>query len=290
MATIFQRHLRSITHLKPKLLRSYDLLRSTTVFKLPEPPVAPSSDQPAPVVVHKVDWEEAGFSEYKGRVAFIIDNAFTPEDCRKLLEAAEDFAPWSVAAVHSGRPQVGDEQGVVMKDYRRSSRIMLDDPKLADFILSKLKPHMPEEAVDVPKSQYWQFKRDDSENQDGLKKEVGKDGRVRLTKLNERLRYLKYVEGDFFEAHCDGVYWTPDRSEISCLTLQLYLNGSKEDLEGGATQFLRYRIRDRVIEVDPRPGRALFFEQGNLIHCGTKVLKGEKYTIRTDLMFKKVSG
>lgn len=204
MATMLHRHLRSITHLKPKLLRSYDPLSSTPVFKLAEPPLAPSPDQPAPVVVHKLDWEDVGFSEYKGRVAFIIDNAFTPEECRKLLKAAEDFAPWSVAAVHSGRPQVGDEEGVIMKDYRRSSRIMLDDPKLADFILSKLKPYLPEEAVDVPKSHYWQFKRDDSENRDKLKKEAGKDGRVRLTRLNERLRYLKYVEGDFFEAHSDG--------------------------------------------------------------------------------------
>ncbi|KIO31410.1 hypothetical protein M407DRAFT_219775 [Tulasnella calospora MUT 4182] len=269
------------------MLRSYDPLRSTTVFRFPDPPTAPSPTEPNPVVVHKVDWEELGFSENKGRVALIIDNAFTLKDCQKLLKAAEDSAPWSVAAVHRGP---GDTKGVVAENYRRSSRILLDNVELADFILSKLKPHMPEEAVDAPKSKYWQFKRVDSkDNLDKLKKKAESTDRVQLTRLNERLRYLKYVEGDFFESHCDGTYWTPDRSEISCLTLQLYLNGSEEDLEGGATQFLSHRIADRVIDVDPRPGRALIFEQGNVLHCGAKVLKGEKYTIRTDLMFKEVS-
>ncbi|KAG8891261.1 hypothetical protein FRC01_014799 [Tulasnella sp. 417] len=270
------------------MLKSYDAALSTTVFTLPEPPAAPSPDQPAPVVVHKVDWEEVGFPENKGKVALIIDNALTPEDCQKLLKAAEDSAPWSAAAIHGGP---GDKTGVVVEDYRKSSRILLDDFELADFILSKLKPHLPREALDAPKSKYHQFGLDGEGNQDKLKKifRIKQASPVQLTRLNERLRYLKYVDGDFFEPHCDASYRTPDHSEISCLTLQLYLNGSQEGLEGGATQFLSKQKRDVSVDVNPRPGRALIFEQGNLIHCGAKVLKGEKYTIRTDLMYKKVS-
>ncbi|KAG8939139.1 hypothetical protein FRC04_006954 [Tulasnella sp. 424] len=254
------------------MLKSFDSFRSTTTWRLPEPPVAPSPDQPAPVVVHKIDWKAIGLPQNEGRVAFIIDNALTPEDCEKLLKAAEDSGPWAKAAVHGGP---GDKSGVVMEDYRKSSRILLDDFELADFILSKLRPHMPEEALNAPASK-------------PADKKKKQNNRVELSRLNERLRYLKYVKGDFFESHCDGTYWTPDRSEISRLTLQLYLNGSKEDLEGGATQFLSYRVTDTVIDVDPRPGRALIFEQGNLLHCGAEVLKGEKYTIRTDLMYKTV--
>ncbi|KIO31411.1 hypothetical protein M407DRAFT_67922 [Tulasnella calospora MUT 4182] len=267
------------------MLKSYDPVLSSTVFRLPEPPAPSSPDQPAPVIVHKIDWEEVGFPENKDKVAFIIDNALTPEDCQKLLKAAEDSAPWAAAAVHGGP---GDKHGTVMEDYRKSSRILLDDFELADLILSKLRPHMPKEGLDAPKSKYQQF---GVEDQDKLKDifKIKKASPVQLTRLNERLRYLKYVEGDFFESHCDATYWTPDRSEISCLTLQLYLNGSKDDLEGGATQFLSYRMADTFVDVDPRPGRALIFEQGNLLHCGAKVLKGEKYTIRTDLMYKKVS-
>ncbi|KAG8947839.1 hypothetical protein FRC04_010197 [Tulasnella sp. 424] len=268
------------------MLKSFDSVRSTTTWRLPEPPVAPSPDEPAPVVVHQVDWKATGFPENEGRVAFIIDNALTPEDCQKLLKAAEDSGPWAKAAVHGGP---GDEHGRIVEDYRKSSRILLDDFELADFILSKLRPHMPEEALSAPTSKYWQFNEDSYwEDEDPAEKKKKESDRVELSRLNERLRYLKYVKGDFFESHCDGTYWTPDRSEISCLTLQLYLDGSKEDLEGGATQFLSYRVADTVIDVDPRPGRALIFEQGNLLHCGAKVTKGEKYTIRTDLMYKKV--
>ncbi|KAG9016246.1 hypothetical protein FRB90_003638 [Tulasnella sp. 427] len=269
------------------MLRSYDSVRSTTTFKLPEPPVAPSPDQPAPVVVHQVDWKAVGLPENSGRVAFIIDNALTPEDCQKLLKAAEDSSAWVPAAVHSGP---GDTTGTIVDDYRKSSRIILDDFALADFILNKLQPHLPEEAVDAPTSKYWQFADDDSDWEDAKPVDKRKkQDRVQLTRLNERLRYLKYVKGDFFDSHCDGTYWTPDRSEISCLTLQLYLNGLKEDLVGGATQFLSYGDSKILIDVDPRPGRALIFEQGNLLHCGEKVSKGEKFTIRTDLMYKKVS-
>ncbi|KIO31433.1 hypothetical protein M407DRAFT_67926, partial [Tulasnella calospora MUT 4182] len=223
--------------------------------------------------------------ENRGKIAFIIDNALTPEDCQKLLKAAEDSAPWRVAAVHGGP---SDQEGVVMEDYRKSSRILLDDFELADFILNKLNPHMPKEALDAPKSKRWQFNRADSAGRNKNITKGKKANRIQFTRLNERLRYLKYVEGDFFESHSDGIYRTPDRSEMSCLTLQLYLNGSKEELEGGATQFLSRRGPDTFIDVDPRPGRALIFEQGNLLHCGAKVLKGEKYTIRTDLMYKKI--
>ncbi|KAG8964620.1 hypothetical protein FRC00_001596 [Tulasnella sp. 408] len=268
------------------MLKIYDPVRSTTTYRLPEPPAAPSPVEPAPVVVHKVDWEDVGLRENKGKVAFIIDNALTPEDCQKLLKAAEDSAPWTAAAVHGG-PK--DQEGVVMEDYRKSSRILLDNFELADFILGKLKPHMPKEALEAPESKRWQWGRDGQDGGNKLKNIFKKTNRIELTRLNERLRYLKYVEGDFFESHSDGTYRTPDRSEISCLTLQLYLNGSKEELEGGATQFLSRRVPDTFIDVDPRPGRALIFEQTSLLHCGAKVLKGEKYTIRTDLMYKKVS-
>lgn len=186
------------------MLKSFDSVSSTTTWRLPEPPVAPSPDQPAPVVVHKVDWKATGLPENKGRVAFIIDNALTPEDCQKLLKAAEDSAPWAKAAVHGGP---GDKTGVVMEDYRKSSRILLDDFELADFILSKLRPHMPEETLNTPTSKYWQFSQDDSDSEDEKpkkKKKKKQNNKVELSRLNERLRYLKYVEGDFFESHCDG--------------------------------------------------------------------------------------
>ena len=45
----------------------------------------------------------------------------------------------------------------------------------------------------------------------------------------------------------------------------------------------------RKYDVHPRPGRILLFQQRDLLHSGEDVLRGVKYTIRTDLMFTLVS-
>jgi hypothetical protein len=90
-------------------------------------------------------------------------------------------------------------------------------------------------------------------------------------------------------AHCDGTYETPDRTERSYFTLHLYLNDAvlksgEKQLEGGATTFFNGRM-DRRIDVVPKTGRVLLFQHRNLIHSGDDVVKGIKYTLRTDIMY-----
>ncbi|KAG9096525.1 hypothetical protein FRC06_008567 [Ceratobasidium sp. 370] len=123
---------------------------------------------------------------------------------------------------------------------------------------------------------------------------------AKLVALNERLRFLKYGPGQFFRSHCDGTYQTPDRKQVSYYTLQLYLNGSSQELQGGATRFWktgrvegpdRRKARPgqtlrKYVDVDPRVGRALIFEQRGLVHSGEDVKAGIKLTVRTDLMFE----
>lgn len=176
------------------MLKSFDPVRSIAVFKFPEPPEAEAPDEPSPVVVQKIDWRAAGLEENEGKVAFIVDKAFTPEDCQKLLKAAEDSAAWSAATVRGGAE---DKAGGVIDNYRKSGRILLHDRELADWILSKLKPHLPEEAVEAPTTQYPQFLENGA-------KDNPEQTRVYLMRLNERLSYLKYVPGDFFGPHYDG--------------------------------------------------------------------------------------
>lgn len=48
----------------------------------------------------------------------------------------------------------------------------------------------------------------------------------RLTRLNEKLRFLKYTSGMYFREHCDGSYVTEDAKQFSFLTIHLYPNGS----------------------------------------------------------------
>jgi hypothetical protein len=101
-------------------------------------------------------------------------------------------------------------------------------------------------------------------------------------------------------AHCDGIYQTPDRSERSLMTLQLYLNDASTTplgdlpLAGGATTFLSYfgATSNRESEVParldvmPKIGRVLLFQHRDLLHAGDEVVRGTKITLRTDLMYK----
>ncbi len=71
------------------------------------------------------------------------------------------------------------------------------------------------------------------------------------------------------------------------MTVQLYLN---EGFEGGATQFIQevnYKhIHEReTLDVVPKTGYVLLFEH-ELLHTGQRLVKGRKYTIRTDIMYE----
>lgn len=41
----------------------------------------------------------------------------------------------------------------------------------------------------------------------------------------------------------------------------------------------------RNIDVDPKVGRVLIFQQKRLLHSGADVTAGTKYTMRSDLMY-----
>jgi hypothetical protein len=90
-------------------------------------------------------------------------------------------------------------------------------------------------------------------------------------------------------AHCDGTYETPDGAERSYFTLHLYLNDAvlksgEKQLEGGATTFFNGSMTRRI-DVVPKAGRVLLFQHRFLIHSGDDVVKGIKYTLRTDIMY-----
>ena len=60
-------------------------------------------------------------------------------------------------------------------------------------------------------------------------------------------------------------------------------------LEGGATTFHSYDMR-RSLDVVPKVGRVLIFQHKGLLHSGADVEQGIKTTLRTDLMYRKISG
>lgn len=100
--------------------------------------------------------------------------------------------------------------------------------------------------------------------------------------MNERLSFLRYGPGNYFRYHCDGRLELPDGRK-SRVTLQVYLN--EEGLSGGATRIWD-RGKTQYVDVEPKLGRVLIFQQKGLWHSGEEVTKGLKYAMRTDFMFE----
>jgi hypothetical protein len=94
--------------------------------------------------------------------------------------------------------------------------------------------------------------------------------------LNERFRFYKYEVGQQFKRHRDQSF-IRNQNEASYFTFMIYLN---DNFEGGSTSFEDLKIKTKE-------GMALIFYH-LLLHSGDAVMKGIKYILRTDIMFKLI--
>ena len=86
----------------------------------------------------------------------------------------------------------------------------------------------------------------------------------------------------------------PGSGAISEYTLLIYLNsageseGLEQGLTGGETIFYKGNYGDRVaVSVSPRAGMCIVHGHGErcLLHEGAPVQSGEKYLLRTDVLY-----
>jgi hypothetical protein len=139
---------------------------------------------------------------------------------------------------------------LMRKDIRDNSRVMLDDPELASDWWERAKSLLVEDWFG------W--------------KVVG---------FNERFRYYRYDVGQRFARHTDGCF-ERNSLERSHFTFMVYLN---DGFEGGATAFHESRAS---LLVTPERGKALVFYHRQL-HEGMPIVKGRKYVLRTDVMYRR---
>jgi predicted 2-oxoglutarate/Fe(II)-dependent dioxygenase YbiX len=185
--------------------------------------------------------------------AVVIHNVLTHEECQKWIEETE-LVGYGEALVN-----IGGGLQRKMTDVRNSSRCIVDDADRAAELWMRVKRFIPLNLI----TGYEQVE------------------------LNERLRFLRYDEGEYFAPHLDGNYRRERNHERagdkSFLTLQVYLN---EGFEGGSTRFF-HRSEDEVYhDVVPRTGSVLIFEHP-ILHSGERLERGRKYAIRTDVMFTR---
>lgn len=147
-----------------------------------------SRKPPSTCRAETIDFEQVGLSRYKGKFAVLVHDLLSPEECRTLLEAAEEAAVsgWEGAMVN-----VGNGRQELMTDVRLCDRILWDSPSLVAVLEDRVKSFLPENIMNlrnnpgitgagpVKRQETWEFSR-----------------------LNERLRFLKYSSGMYFRPHC----------------------------------------------------------------------------------------
>ncbi|KFZ24999.1 hypothetical protein V502_00525 [Pseudogymnoascus sp. VKM F-4520 (FW-2644)] len=276
---------------------------------IPDNFLAPLVD-PSSITVSKIDFANTELPEYKGHYAVVLDNVLSPQECEELIHLVEQSAGahgddetvenngWKPAMVNAGF-----NKEFLALDYRNSDRIIWDSEVIVQRLWGRIvEAEGMKEHLSVLEGENYLSVMGERAVLRGDRWVVSRKG------PNERMRFLKYGAGQFFRPHCDGMYESPDGKQRSFYTLHLYLNDSaqalgikepkpefqrKKDkaglademLRGGATTFHSYDERRRL-DVDPKAGRVLIFQQKKMFHSGDDVTAGIKYTMRSDLMYE----
>lgn len=152
---------------------------------------------------------------------------------------------------HAGRPELAPIVGeggrpVIEPETRNNTRVMWDDPAEAETLLEAVRPHVPTRVSGLA-----------------------------LAGANPRLRIYRYGPGERHGAHWDTIVELAGGVR-SLLTLVFYLN---DGFTGGDTDFPELDAR-----VAPQAGRALLF-QHRVLHRACEVTSGEKFVLRTDVLY-----
>ncbi|MES2319595.1 MAG: 2OG-Fe(II) oxygenase [Pseudomonadota bacterium] len=189
-------------------------------------------------MTHQAQFDPSALSVTRvGAGIFIINDFLLPHECAGFIAQSVEIG-FSEAVIKT------DDGDQIMKEARNNDRILYDNAELASRLFARALPHLPQDI----------------------------DGWLPCG-FNERFRFYRYTNEQFFKWHQDGTFRRSENEE-SFLTFIIYLN---DDYEGGATEFAWETIQ-------PKAGSVLVFPH-RLRHQGAKVISGSKYVLRTDVMY-----
>tara|TARA_R110002051_G_scaffold259054_1_gene318399 strand:- start:12502 stop:13296 length:795 start_codon:yes stop_codon:yes gene_type:complete len=203
--------------------------------------------------------------------AFQLLNVLTPDECKRLISVSESMGFLPDAAVSLPR------------NVRHNDSLTWVVDNTTEQVIWNRVNHLMDDNLDI-------FA-----------------GKAALG-LNNRFRFYRYNQGDFFKPHSDGS-WPGSQvidgqlvrdafgDRYSLLTFLIFLT---EDFEGGATRFLvnadnpslpaKHGDNMRQVDVRTPAGSVLCFPHGmhplHCIHSSEPILSGVKYIIRTDVLFE----
>jgi WD40 repeat protein len=186
------------------------------------------------------------------QLCFVIPQLFTQSECETILN--EDTKKSFQKAI-SNYPTY----------YRNNDRLVVDNQLLADLLFKKIKDYLPQQ-IEI---------KSGIENEKGL---------WSLSELNNRFRFCRYSANQYFHRHLDGVHYR-STTEQSKLTFMLYLNDASE-FKGGRTLFFKSKDSTELwASYIPRQGDLIVFDH-NIWHEGEELTQGEKYVLRSDILYK----
>jgi len=151
-------------------------------------------------------------------------------------------------------------------NYRNNERFVMDADTLAKQLFQKVKQYLPKII----------------ETDSGI---LSENGVWSLKELNSRLRFCKYASHQYFHRHLDGVHYR-DNSTQSKLSFMIYLNSATE-FEGGRTLFFKTKETSEIwASYIPKQGDLIVFDH-NIWHEGEVVTQGEKFVLRSDILYTR---
>lgn len=140
-----------------------------------------------PITSHPVNFVSSALPQYKDYMATVLENVLSLDECTELIRLAEASAPgdggdnsdpWKPALV-----SMGPDLEMSIPGYRESSRIIWDQQTVVNRLWERcaLSTGLRELLATCPKERY-----------DG-------PGQWEFSRLNDRMRFLKYVKGQYFK-------------------------------------------------------------------------------------------
>ena len=150
-----------------------------------------SADDCQAITSSRIGFDKTPLPEYSGYYAIVLENVLSPSECNTLLKLVEESAipdgqvrKWRPAMVN-----MGGNYEMMATDYRSSDRIIWDSQEVVDRIWDRclLAEGLKDDLARIESNPLVQGER-----------AAQRGARWRFTRPNERMRFLKYGEGQHF--------------------------------------------------------------------------------------------
>ncbi|XP_055880160.1 uncharacterized protein LOC106078906 [Biomphalaria glabrata] len=208
-----------------------------------------------------------------GDECFLLNSVLTLQECKQFIDDGEALGFNDILYSH--------------KDYRSCQRLSFQSTELATHLWQRIQGHLKSVVIDQ-----------DPHNLHIEGAPLLMQGTWVPKGLNNIFRLARYKPGGHFAPHNDG-YFVQSASVRSLQTFMVYLNSN---FSGGSTNFIdpsqklykgsdgKYCAEEKNIlcRIQPEEGQAIIFNH-NRLHEGEKLNEGQKYILRTDIMYENVT-